>query len=77
MEGIGPGHKLHPHESEHDENGDPYSVGDMVDKVGCYQFGDEGWADICEEHDGLRESWTDEVESSGEDDDIEHIINAA
>lgn len=48
-----------------------------MDKVRRYQLGDEGGTDICEENDGLWESRADEVEGSGEDDDIEDIVDAA
>lgn len=48
-----------------------------MDEVGRYQFSDEGGTNICEENDGLWEVWANEVEGSGEDDNIEDIVDAA
>lgn len=48
-----------------------------MNEVRRYQFGDEGGTDVCEENDGLWEIWADEIEGSGEDDDIENIVDAA
>ena len=46
-----------------------------MDEVGRAQLHEEGGYDIAKEHDALGDSWTDKIEGSGENDDIEDIVN--
>ena len=48
-----------------------------MDEVGCYQLGDEGGEDVCEEDDGLGDVGADEIEGCGEDDNVEDIVYEA
>lgn len=48
-----------------------------MDEVRRRQLSDKGGTDICEENDGLWESWTNEIEGSGEDYYIEDVIDTA
>jgi hypothetical protein len=48
-----------------------------VYEVGRAELGQEGWYYICEKDDALGDVGADEVEGSGEDDNVEDIVDEA
>lgn len=48
-----------------------------MDEVGRAQLHEEGGYDIAEEDDALWYGWTDEIEGSGQDDDVEDVVDEA
>jgi hypothetical protein len=75
--GRSEGYEKHPGGGERAEYEDSKGIWDSVDEVWSYEFGEEGWEDICEKNDCLGYIWTDEIKGRREYDNVQNIVNEA